>query len=449
MPPSKPPVRRARGNVYWLPSGAARVTVYGGIDQLTGKRLQLRETVSAHATRRETEKAAEKVQTKLLNQVDERRSPKTEATVNELLDRWLDVIDVERKTRVGYVGKIEKHIRPSIGRLQVGRVRADTIEGLYARLRRCRDHCKGEKYVQHRTDAEHVCDEHSARRKCAKIATGDPSARCRWCERACAVHRCVPLAGGSIRVIHAILSGAFTRAVRWGWIAVSPIEQTEPPSVPRPNPSPPTAEEAAAILTEAWKDPDWGVMIWFAMTTGARRGEICGLRWSHLDLDLAVAKFQASIGQIAGDVWEKDTKTHQHRRVTLDAELIDVLREHRARCDERAALVDTRVRRDGFVFSSVPDCSKQLSPDSVTQRYGRLAGRLGIDTHLHSLRHYSATELIAAGVDIRTVAGRLGHAGGGSTTLRTYTAFVLEADQRAAAALAARRPRPVIRPSGI
>lgn len=112
MPSLRPPARRARGNVYWLPSGSARVTVYGGIDQLTGKRLQLRETVPAQATRRETEKAAEKVQTKLLNQVDERRSPKTEATVNELLDRWLDVIDVERKTRVGYVGKIEKHIRP-------------------------------------------------------------------------------------------------------------------------------------------------------------------------------------------------------------------------------------------------------------------------------------------------------------------------------------------------
>jgi integrase len=46
----------------------------------------------------------------------------------------------------------------------------------------------------------------------------------------------------------------------------------------------------------------------------------------------------------------------------------------------------------------------------------------------------------AAGVDVRTVAGRLGHSGGGSTTLRTYSAFVLEADQRAAAALALRRP---------
>ena len=386
------------------------------------------------------------VLTRLLNQVDERRSPRTEATVNELLDRWLEVIEVERKTRAGYVSKIEKHIRPTVGRLQVGRVKAETIEGLYAQLRRCREHCRGAKYVQHRTGDDHVCDEHSPRRRCAKVTFADPAAYCRWCERACGRHRCVPLSAASIRVVHAILSGAFMRAVRWGWIAVSPIEQTEPPSVPRPNPSPPTAQEAATLLAEAFSDPDWGALVMFAMTTGARRGEICGLRWTQLDLDAGVAVFRASIGQIAGERWEKDTKTHHHRRVTLDAEMVGVLREHRARCEERARSVDTRVRRDGFVFSPAPDCAVMTNPDTVTQRYGRLAKRLGFNTHLHSLRHYSATELIAAGVDVRTVAGRLGHSGGGSTTLRTYSAFVLEADQRAAAALAGRRPNAVVRP---
>jgi integrase len=66
--------------------------------------------------------------------------------------------------------------------------------------------------------------------------------------------------------------------------------------------------------------------------------------------------------------------------------------------------------------------------------------RLGWDMHLHQLRHYSATELIAAGVDVRTVAGRLGHGSGGTTTLRVYSAWVAEADQRAANSLAARMP---------
>ncbi len=79
-------------------------------------------------------------------------------------------------------------------------------------------------------------------------------------------------------------------------------------------------------------------------------------------------------------------------------------------------------------------------PDGVTQRYERLACRLGIDTTFHRLRHYSATELIVGGVDPRTVAGRLGHGGGGTTTLKTYTAWVSEADQRAASGLGTRMP---------
>jgi DNA-binding transcriptional ArsR family regulator len=94
---------------------------------------------------------------------------------------------------------------------------------------------------------------------------------------------------------------------------------------------------------------------------------------------------------------------------------------------------------DAFVFSLAPDHSEFLAPDSVSQRYSKAAARLGIDPHLHNLRHYSATELIAAGVDIRTVAGRLGH-GGGTTTLRVYTAFVSESDQRVAQTLFARLP---------
>jgi integrase len=57
---------------------------------------------------------------------------------------------------------------------------------------------------------------------------------------------------------------------------------------PTPNPRPPTAAEAARIVNEAWRDPDWGTLVWVAMTTGARRGELCALRWSHVDLDPTV-----------------------------------------------------------------------------------------------------------------------------------------------------------------
>jgi site-specific recombinase XerD len=71
-----------------------------------------------------------------------------------------------------------------------------------------------------------------------------------------------------------------------------------------------------------------------------------------------------------------------------------------------------------------------------------MTAKLGLDTHLHELRHYSATELLAAGVDLRTVAGRLGHGGGGATTLKVYAAWVQSADEQAAELLASRLPSP-------
>lgn len=77
----------------------------------------------------------------------------------------------------------------------------------------------------------------------------------------------------------------------------------------------------------------------------------------------------------------------------------------------------------------------------MTQRYKDMATRLDIDTHLHALRHYSATELLTAGIDLRTVAGRLGHGGGGATTLRVYAAWVAASDRKAAEILGSRMPK--------
>jgi DNA-binding transcriptional regulator YhcF (GntR family)/site-specific recombinase XerD len=231
------------------------------------------------------------------------------------------------------------------------------------------------------------------------------------------------------------------RAVRWRWVSASPITQAEPPPAPKPDPRPPTASEAARIINEAWAaDRDWGALVWLTMVTGIRRGELCALRWRHVDMDTGVLAVRQSIWQRGKQVGEKDTKDHQKRRVALDTETLAVLVEHRRRWEDRAAELGVELRNDAFVFSLAPDGSTHLLPDSVSQRYGDLVARLGIATTIHKLRHYSATELIAAGVDARTVAGRLGHGGGGITTLRYYTAWVSESDQRAASTLAARMP---------
>ena len=86
---------------------------------------------------------------------------------------------------------------------------------------------------------------------------------------------------------------------------------------------------------------------------------------------------------------------------------------------------------DAFAFSPDPAGREPWNPDTMTHRYRRYARRVGITSSLKELRHYSATQLLAAGTDLNTVAGRLGHAEG-STTLRFYAQFTRPADQATA-----------------
>jgi hypothetical protein len=69
-------------------------------------------------------------------QLDERRNVRTRATENQLLDKWLDVAELESTTRRNYVSKLDKHVRPVLGRLPVCGVDAETRESLYAALRK-------------------------------------------------------------------------------------------------------------------------------------------------------------------------------------------------------------------------------------------------------------------------------------------------------------------------
>ena len=403
---------RARGAIDELPSGMYRVRVYAGVDPLTGKRHDLIELAR-------TKREAERLRTKLLSQVDEQRNPRTRATVNQLLDRYLEVLDVEGTTRRTYEIYIARHIRPALGPLQVGRLNSDVVESFYAQLRRCRERCGGKaKHVKHRTQRKHECDD------------------------GCRVLPCQPLSASTVRQMHWILSGALARAVRWRWVAVNALDGAEPPAPPQPNASPPTPTDAGRLLAEAWKDPDWGAFIWTAMMTGARRSELCALLREDLDLEAAVLRIRAGLKLVRGQLTRAGTKNHQQRRIALDPETVAVLREYIERVDDRAAKIGATVDADAYLFTAAPDGETPLLPESVSQRYQRMAARLGISTTLHKLRHYSATELISAGVDVRTIAGRLGHGGGGTTTLKVYAAWVSEADQRAAAALGARLTRP-------
>jgi integrase len=231
---------------------------------------------------------------------------------------------------------------------------------------------------------------------------------------------------------HSMLSAALGQAVKWQWVQVNVAKQASPPSVRQADIRPPTLDEIRRLINAAETvNRDLAVLLFVATTTGARRGELAGLRWVDVDLGAGTLQVAHAVIDLYGGAVKakaKDTKTHQVRNLSLDEVTVAVLAAHHLRIlAERAEVTEV-----SYVFSQAGDCSEPYRPDRITGAFRRLRRQVGLEeVNLHHLRHFSATQLIAAGVDVRTVAGRHGHVDP-SVTLKVYAAFVKAADQRAA-----------------
>lgn len=408
---------RPRGSIDRLKSGALRVRVEAGVDPITGKRHRPTVTIPPGP---DDQHQAEVTLTRLLNEVDEQRHPKTKVNIAHLVGAYQNERQAARTTIEKDDGLIARHINPHIGTKSATKDAKKTIRALYKDCKRCRHHCTNTNWIEHRTTRKHKCD-----RRCRK-------------------HKCEGLANNTVRKIHAILSGAYTMALaEWEWWTVNPIDGLAPPSFEKTDPDPPSTKDAAAIVNEAFRrELTWGVLVFLAMISGARRGEVIALRRRHHDPVKKVLYLRKAIAQLddSNELLEKGIKNHIARHIVLDDATNQLLVDYWSTLDATAHSAGLDLPDDAFFFSLEPDHSTPLRPRSVTQRYRRMTRAMGLNTQLKSLRHFNATELIAAGVDVRTVAGRLGHSGGGSTTLRFYAAWASEAHQRAAGDLAARLP---------
>jgi len=360
---------------------AWRIVVDAGTDPITGKRRQLTRTV--HGTKRE----AEAVRNAMLTEIAEGRASRTRSTVADLLNAWFEANELDWSPRTALENRrqIVTVLIPALGSVKLSRLKASDLDAFYARAR-------GGAY-----------------------ASGKP------------------LAASTVRKFHQILRSALQQGVRWEWIAVNPAANVQAPKGKRKEPTPPTPEELAKLLEFAEREvPDFYVYLRLASIVGARRGEMCGLRWSDFRDGYSVLEVRSSAVITREGIVVKETKTDRVRRVAIDAGTASLVAEHRAAMEERSDACELALGADAFVFSYEADCSEPWRPDSVSRRFGWVRDQVGLDNvRLHDLRHYVATRLISAGVDIRTVATRLGHASP-TTTLNTYSHFVPEADREAA-----------------
>ncbi|HEX9683293.1 MAG TPA: site-specific integrase [Acidimicrobiales bacterium] len=173
--------------------------------------------------------------------------------------------------------------------------------------------------------------------------------------------------------------------------------------------------------------PLFHLFLVLAATTGARRGQLLALRWADVDADHGSLSFQRSLVEGPNGPVLAPTKTRRSHRVALDPATVELLR----RCREEARASLGGDLDDRFVFASDGDRRRPWKPNWVTKQFIAARRARGLDyLRLHDLRHFMATEMLAAGVAVPIVSARLADARA-STTLNVYAHAVPGGDAHA------------------
>lgn len=230
------------------------------------------------------------------------------------------------------------------------------------------------------------------------------------------------------RQVHLVAHKSLRDAGRWRLVGFNAAEDATPPPQPRPDPKAWTPSQVSTFLEHAGQDR-WATLWRLAATTGMRRGELVGLCWSDFDADRQEVTVRRNVTVVDHALHFGPPKNGRYRTIRLDPDTVAVLRAHRRRQAEEL-LVLGEYRPDQDSVFTWPDGSL-VHPNVISRTFKRIAQRAELPPlRLHSLRHAWATNALAAGVDVKDVATRLGHA----STRITYDIYVAPSSDRDAAA---------------
>ncbi len=387
-----------KGSKKQIRPGVWRIWISLGRDEISGKYKYA--TSTFYGTEKEAEVEVHRLvgdREALRNRPDRRAF----AGVLEDVFRFMEASKRSATTVYGYRKIARKHIIPAIGSKDVSKIGARDLDVLYSRM--------GE-------------------------AGASPA---------------------YIRQAHAIIRRTLAQAVKWDWVKENVAEKATPPSLDDREAAAPTSEQVLAIV-KYFQDRErytYATYYLLAAATGARRSELCALRWSDVDFLAKEIRIERTLVYVPGSnsatlptgvqhegarggghkVIEKPrTKSGKVRRIALDdwiARIVSGQMNELRKAAEQAG--GAPVVADPFLFFSSPTGATPVHPDHFTREFQRACEELKLPFHLHQLRHFAATTLIASGMDARTVASRLGHANA-NVTMKVYAHALQSKEQEAA-----------------
>ena len=223
---------------------------------------------------------------------------------------------------------------------------------------------------------------------------------------------------------HRVLFGALSRAVKWELLESNVMARVAAPRAVKREMNVLTREQVWTLL-EAARGTDYETAIYLAIYFGLRRSELCGLRWSDVDLEagkLDVSRTLVSVTGAGAQLSEPKSRASR-RGISIGAETGAFLRARRAMVKGLGAVGSRQVcaRRDGGL----------MLPHSLTRGYRGIAASCGIEgVRFHDLRHTNASFLLGIGVVMNTVQARMGHESI-VTTVDVYGHVAPSSDRRA------------------
>jgi integrase len=243
------------------------------------------------------------------------------------------------------------------------------------------------------------------------------------------------LAPKSVRNIHAMIHRALVDAVAWKYISDNPASRVKPPKRVRGRRQVWSAEQIQTFLA-AVRNDRFAALFLLELTTGIRRGQVCGLRWEKVDLDageITVLDNRVVVGGHARDKAGGKTE-NADQTIAIDRATVAALRAWRLAQHREREFYGADYHPGGYVFTYQD--GRPPHPDTIRMRFDRLGAAAGLPRiTFHDLRHSYATGALKAGVSPKVVSDRIGHANVGFF-LQTY-AHVLKNDDREAAEQAA------------
>lgn len=301
------------------------------------------------------------------------------AKVKDWLSRWLKEVrpNVKASTYRSYADQVRVHINPTLGNILLTKLRPDQVQEFY-----------NEKAQTH-------------------------------------------LSPRSVQYIHQVFSMALDRAVQLGLVVENVTKRTVRPRVEKKPVSPPPLVDAVRLLKAAREERFCAVYV-LAITTGLRRGEIFGLRWSDLNLEAGLLEVRNTVTVVEGKLIQGPPKTRASRRmVALPAEAVQALQERQVQQKVEKAMVGSAWQETELVFTT--EIGTPADPGNFVKRsFHPLIKKLGLKLRFHDLRHAAVSYMLAAGVPLKAVQAQAGHSTA-SMTLDIY-GHLLPGGQKEAAA---------------